>query len=105
MVGDRPSTDGALAAQLGIPFALVLSGVTRTGRVPAEADAAAVAPDLLGARPRGPRRRCDEVLAAASTSDTLVQWQAMSAYANTSMRGPSSDRSAVAGPRRSCESW
>ena len=32
--GDRPSTDGALAAQLGIPFALVLSGVTREGHVP-----------------------------------------------------------------------
>jgi len=31
MVGDRPSTDGALAALLGWPFALVLSGVT--GRV------------------------------------------------------------------------
>lgn len=28
MVGDRPSTDGALAAALGWPFALVLSGVT-----------------------------------------------------------------------------
>jgi HAD superfamily hydrolase (TIGR01450 family) len=28
VVGDRPSTDGALAAQLGVPFALVLSGVT-----------------------------------------------------------------------------
>lgn len=27
MVGDRPSTDGALAAALGWPFALVLSGV------------------------------------------------------------------------------
>ena len=27
MVGDRPSTDGALAAELGWPFALVLSGV------------------------------------------------------------------------------
>ena len=47
-VGDRPTTDGALAAQLGIPFALVLSGVTRPGEVPAGADAAAVAPDLLG---------------------------------------------------------
>ena len=32
MVGDRPATDGALAAQLGIPFALVLSGVTRRAR-------------------------------------------------------------------------
>ena len=47
MVGDRPDTDGALAAQLGIPFALVLSGVTRRGDVPEHTDAAAVAPDLL----------------------------------------------------------
>ncbi|HET9728640.1 MAG TPA: HAD-IIA family hydrolase, partial [Acidimicrobiia bacterium] len=30
MVGDRPSTDGALAAALGWPFALVLSGVAGT---------------------------------------------------------------------------
>ena len=45
--GGPPVTDGALAAQLGIPFALVLSGVTRRGDVPADADAAAVAPDLL----------------------------------------------------------
>lgn len=29
VVGDRPSSDGALAAALGWPFALVLSGVTR----------------------------------------------------------------------------
>src|SRR5580704_7627376 len=34
MVGDRPSTDGALAAQLDIPFALVLSGVTPPARIP-----------------------------------------------------------------------
>jgi 4-nitrophenyl phosphatase len=34
MVGDRPSTDGALARQLGVPFALVHSGVTRDGREP-----------------------------------------------------------------------
>ena len=47
MVGDRPSTDGALAAQLGIPFGLVLSGVTRNGEVPAEAGPAATAPDFL----------------------------------------------------------
>ncbi len=47
MVGDRPTTDGELAAQLGIPFALVLSGVTRPGHVPADAAAAVVAPDLL----------------------------------------------------------
>ena len=33
-VGDRPSTDGALAEQLAIPFALVLSGVTGADDVP-----------------------------------------------------------------------
>jgi HAD superfamily hydrolase (TIGR01450 family) len=47
MVGDRPSTDGALAAQLGIPFGLVLSGVTKKGEIPRDAAAAATAPDLL----------------------------------------------------------
>jgi HAD superfamily hydrolase (TIGR01450 family) len=36
MVGDRPSTDGALATQLGIPFALVLSGVTSADHVPTD---------------------------------------------------------------------
>ena len=35
MIGDRPSTDGAFAAALGVPFALVLSGVTgMTGEEP-----------------------------------------------------------------------
>jgi len=52
MVGDRPSTDGALAAQLEIPFALVYSGVTREGDPPAKGPAAppepaATAKDLL----------------------------------------------------------
>jgi HAD superfamily hydrolase (TIGR01450 family) len=46
MVGDRPATDGALAAQLGIPFALVLSGVTPAGEIPEGAGAAATAKDL-----------------------------------------------------------
>ena len=46
MVGDRPSTDGALATQLGIPFALVLSGVTPPDRIPAGTDAAVTAADL-----------------------------------------------------------
>jgi glycerol-1-phosphatase len=36
MVGDRPSTDGALAGQLKVPFALVLSGVTGADQVPTE---------------------------------------------------------------------
>ncbi len=31
MVGDRPSTDGRFAGVLGVPFALVESGVTRPG--------------------------------------------------------------------------
>jgi HAD superfamily hydrolase (TIGR01450 family) len=31
VVGDRPSTDGALAQSLGVPYALVLSGVTAEG--------------------------------------------------------------------------
>jgi HAD superfamily hydrolase (TIGR01450 family) len=49
VVGDRPSTDGALAAQLGVPFALVLSGVTPRGGaddLPAGIRPAAVEPDL-----------------------------------------------------------
>jgi 4-nitrophenyl phosphatase len=52
MVGDRPATDGVLAAQLGIPFALVFSGVTREGDPPApgpaaQAEPAVTAKDLL----------------------------------------------------------
>jgi 4-nitrophenyl phosphatase len=52
MVGDRPATDGALATQLGIPFALVFSGVTREGDPPGRGPAggsepAATAKDLL----------------------------------------------------------
>jgi HAD superfamily hydrolase (TIGR01450 family) len=46
MVGDRPSTDGALAQQLGIPFALVLSGVTDADHVPKNPAPDFVAPDL-----------------------------------------------------------
>jgi 4-nitrophenyl phosphatase len=58
VVGDRPSTDGALAAALGWPFALVLSGIAGSpGEEPVPdppppfvaADLAALAPDLLGA--------------------------------------------------------
>lgn len=36
VVGDRPSTDGALARKLGARFALVLSGVTDAGDIPGE---------------------------------------------------------------------
>ena len=34
VVGDRPSTDGVLAQRLGLPFALVRTGVTSDGREP-----------------------------------------------------------------------
>jgi 4-nitrophenyl phosphatase len=46
MVGDRPSTDGALATQLDIPFSLVLSGVTAAAAVPTDPAPHAIAPDL-----------------------------------------------------------
>jgi HAD superfamily hydrolase (TIGR01450 family) len=57
VVGDRPSSDGALAAALGWPFGLVLSGVTTDPPVPggeAIPDPAPpfVAPDLAAMAPR-----------------------------------------------------
>lgn len=59
MIGDRPSTDGAFAARLGWPFALVLSGIAGRGgeeAIPSPAppfvaaDLGALAPMLLAAR-------------------------------------------------------
>jgi HAD superfamily hydrolase (TIGR01450 family) len=47
VVGDRPATDGALAVQLGVPFALVFSGVTPAAEIPAGTEAAATAKDLV----------------------------------------------------------
>jgi glycerol 3-phosphatase-2 len=61
VVGDRPSTDGALATALGWPFALVLSGVTASVAPPGgeaipvppppfvDADLGALAPTLITA--------------------------------------------------------
>lgn len=46
VVGDRPSTDGALARRLGIPFALVRSGVTSDVREPMVIEPDEVAADL-----------------------------------------------------------
>jgi HAD superfamily hydrolase (TIGR01450 family) len=46
VVGDRPSTDGALAAALGWPFALVVSSATLSGDEPDDHDAAFVGPSL-----------------------------------------------------------
>lgn len=45
VVGDRPATDGRLAAQLGVPYALVRSGVLAPGDRP-ELDPDIDAPDL-----------------------------------------------------------
>jgi HAD superfamily hydrolase (TIGR01450 family) len=46
MVGDRPSTDGRFAERVGIPFGLVLSGVTSPEAPPVEPAPARVADDL-----------------------------------------------------------
>lgn len=43
MVGDRPSTDGAFARELGVTFGLVLSGVTRPRDLPVDP-----VPDVIG---------------------------------------------------------
>ncbi len=47
VVGDRPSTDGVLAQRLGVPFALVRTGVTSDGREPMVVEPDHTAPDLL----------------------------------------------------------
>jgi 4-nitrophenyl phosphatase len=47
MVGDQPGTDGALAERLGIPFALVDSGVTRPGTPVDDCPVAVRAVDLV----------------------------------------------------------
>jgi ribonucleotide monophosphatase NagD (HAD superfamily) len=44
VVGDRPDTDGRFATELGVPFALVLSGVTG----PADVDHVQPVPALVG---------------------------------------------------------
>jgi glycerol 3-phosphatase-2 len=67
MIGDRPSSDGAFAAALGWPFALVLSGIAGSAGEEAipdpappfvAADLRALAPELLEAlETTGPRAR------------------------------------------------
>lgn len=46
LVGDRPATDGRMAGRLGVPFALVRSGVTRDGREPMVVEPDSVDDDL-----------------------------------------------------------
>ena len=48
VVGDRPSSDGALAAALGWPFALVLSGVTQSVAPPGGEAIPDPAPPFVG---------------------------------------------------------
>jgi 4-nitrophenyl phosphatase len=46
VIGDRPSTDGRFAAQLGATFGLVLSGVTAPADLPATPEPAWISTDL-----------------------------------------------------------
>ena len=55
VVGDRPSTDGALATALGWPFALVLSGVTAAVAPPGRRGDPRPAAPVRRRRPRCPR--------------------------------------------------
>lgn len=49
VVGDRAETDGAFAVQIGAPFALVLTGVTKRSDLPIDPSPSVVADDLAGA--------------------------------------------------------
>jgi len=46
VVGDRPDTDGLMARRLGLPFALVFTGVTSPDDAPFDPEPAMTAPDL-----------------------------------------------------------
>ena len=48
MIGDRPDTDGQFAVELGVPFALVLSGVTTAADLPVEPSPTYTAADISG---------------------------------------------------------
>lgn len=46
VVGDRPDTDGLMAKRLGLPFALVFTGVTHEDDLPVDPGPVTTAPDL-----------------------------------------------------------
>jgi 4-nitrophenyl phosphatase len=46
VVGDRPDTDGLIAKRLGLPFALVFTGVTSEDDLPVDPEPDTMAPDL-----------------------------------------------------------
>jgi ribonucleotide monophosphatase NagD (HAD superfamily) len=69
MIGDRPSTDGAFAGALGVPFALVLSGIAGSAGEEAvpdpppafvAADLGRLAPMLVRAFASSPRNRASQ---------------------------------------------
>lgn len=60
VVGDRAETDGAFAKQIGAPFALVLTGVTKRADLPIEPSPSVVADDLA--------RAVEQILADLGTS-------------------------------------
>jgi glycerol 3-phosphatase-2 len=52
VVGDRAETDGAFATQMGAPFALVLTGVTKAGDLPVDPAPVFVGHDLASVVPQ-----------------------------------------------------
>ena len=70
MVGDRPETDGDFAAELGVDFGLVRSGVTPPGRD--------VEPPPASTRPTSPR---------SSTATSLARVDRLSSAARRPCRG------------------
>jgi ribonucleotide monophosphatase NagD (HAD superfamily) len=46
VVGDRPDTDGLMAKRLGLPFALVFTGVTSEDDLPVDPEPHTTAADL-----------------------------------------------------------
>ena len=76
MVGDRPSTDGAMADALGWPFALVLSGVTAAVAPPGGEAIPVAAAALRRRRPRASSHR--ELVAALTFRELpriLLRWE------------------------------
>ena len=75
MVGDRPSTDGAMADALGWPFALVLSGVTAAVAPPGGEAIPSPAASLRRRRPRRartPARGCPDL---SDLPRILLRWE------------------------------
>jgi HAD superfamily hydrolase (TIGR01450 family) len=70
MVGDRPSTDGAMATVLGWPFALVLSGVTGRVAPPGGETVPDPAPEFVGDDLASIAARLEQALSADRSEST-----------------------------------